>query len=86
MKGMKTGGRKKGTPNKKSHWLREDLERNDVIWSVEFKNALETKDYEAMDRLIALLPYLNPKMKEMEAPSAYDADANESADILELIK
>ena len=33
----KTGGRKAGTPNKKSVWLREELENAGINWGNEFK-------------------------------------------------
>lgn len=66
----KTGGRQKGTLNKKSYWLREQLADVNFNWAADFKESMNCADYERVDRLIALLPYLNPKIE----PRKIDAD------------
>jgi hypothetical protein len=58
----KTGGRKAGTPNKKTYWLRQVLEENDFDWGKDFATSMRVSDYERVKILIDLLPYLNPKI------------------------
>ena len=87
MIGKKTGGRRKGTVNKKSLWLRETLINSDIDWADYFKKALDTKDEITLQALLSLLPYLNPKMKERDADAEVEAEESpEPADILSLIK
>lgn len=62
-------GRKKGTPNKKSVFLQQELENVGLSWGEEFKKALFEKDYKRAEILTGLLPYLNPRLKELEAPA-----------------
>lgn len=87
MIGKKTGGRRKGTVNNKSLWLRETLIKSDIDWGVEFKKALATKDEVTLPALLALLPYLNPKMKERDADAEIEMqEDSDPADILSIIK
>lgn len=60
-------GRQKGTVNKKSIWLRDELESNDLHWGKEFKKSLDTENYKKAELLISLLPYLNPRLKERDS-------------------
>ncbi len=82
----KFGGRKKGTPNRASRWLRDQLEANDIDWPTEYKKALAAGNTAMMSCLTDLLPYLSAKLN----PADYDLDstpeAEESADILSIIK
>lgn len=61
-------GRKKGTLNKKTIFLQQELENVGLSWGEEFKKALVEKDYKRAEILTGLLPYLNPRLKESEAP------------------
>lgn len=63
---QKSGGRTKGTPNKKSLWLREEFSRSNFDWMNQLTSAIEAKDHKMVELLIALLPYLNPKIKDAE--------------------
>jgi hypothetical protein len=76
---VKTGGRKKGTPNKRTVWLRDALSDVEFSWEEEFKNAYASSDFARLHVLTALLPYLAPKIKEREA---VDADSTESTESL----
>lgn len=67
----KTGGRKPGSVNKKSYWLRDALESVNLNWPEEFKKAFDSLDYKRAELLASLLPYLNPKIAEK------DIDAND---------
>ena len=84
----KTGGRPKGVLNKKTLWLREELESVGLSWGEEFKKALQDNDYQKADILASLLPYLNPRLKEKEAeeqPVASPAQPISPADILSIV-
>lgn len=81
----KSGGRKAGTPNKKSIWLREELEKAEINWGEQFKASLEVLDYERAKILISLLPYLNPRIKERDS-EAESEESSEQSSILEIIK
>ena len=70
MKGQKTGGRKKGTPNKVSGDMKAILAgfASDYFNSGEFLNdfnGLEAKD--RLDIFTKLLPYFVPKMQAVQA-------------------
>ena len=84
----KTGGRKAGTPNKKSVWLREELENAGINWGEQLKEALSSLDYKKAEILISLLPYLNPKMKEVDIAVSNEESIPESEEpsLLEIIK
>lgn len=87
MIGKKTGGRRKGTVNNKSLWLRETLVKSDIDWGREYKKALDARDSEMLQALSVLLPYLNPKMKERDADAEVEvAEDSDPADILSIIK
>jgi hypothetical protein len=83
----KSGGRKAGTPNKRSVWLREELDRANIDWGLELKKALDTLDYKKAEILVSLLPFLNPKLKEKEVEDTQETSSEDSEDsILNLIK
>jgi hypothetical protein len=73
----KTGGRKAGTSNKKTYWLRDQLEQVDFDWGNEFKNTMIANNYEKAKILIELLPYLNPKIES----KPIDEDGSQSDDL-----
>jgi hypothetical protein len=73
----KTGGRKAGTPNKRTCWLKSVLEENDFDWGKDFSLSMRCSDYERVKILIELLPYLNPKVN----PQSLDDESSESNDI-----
>lgn len=64
---VKVGGRKKGTPSKKSLLVREILENNGINLIekiIEILPALEPE--EKVRALIQLLPYVHPKLTSVE--------------------
>ncbi len=66
-KGFKTGGRKKGTPNKLTREVRESLSAiidNELEQLPEWLEQLDTKD--RLDVLCKLLPYVLPKLRQTE--------------------
>jgi len=90
-KRIKTGGRTKGTPNKKTVWLRESLELVDLHWEEEFASAVNTKDYKLIELLISMLPYLSPKIKEKELLHSPEEDSEDlstasTEELLSLVK
>jgi len=65
-KGMKTGGRTKGTPNKITTKLRsslEDIATNEIDNVPNLLNELNPK--ERLEMFIKLLPYIIPKQSEI---------------------
>lgn len=86
---VKTGGRKPGTPNKKSIWLKDELQRVGLSWGEEFKKALNQNDYQKATILANLLPYLNPRLKDVQ-PEQEPINEEESPtsrnQVLEMIK
>jgi hypothetical protein len=68
-KGFKTGGRKPGSPNKKTLAFRELLAEQGVEVEKELAKALAANDLPRVEVLIKLLPYLAPKLKEQERPT-----------------
>ncbi len=68
----KTGGRKKGTPNKQTLWLQDQLESQSIdVASKIFEIFPMLAPEKQVDVLLNLLPYLYPKRKpiEMDVPS-----------------
>lgn len=63
----KTGGRKAGTPNKRTVVLKEELERVGFDWQVEFQKAYSASETFKCKILVDLLPYLTVKLKEQES-------------------
>jgi hypothetical protein len=80
----KTGGRTAGTANKKTLWLRDELERVGLSWADEFKSALESNNLQKANVLLELLPYLNPKLKEKEAADDVQ-EPTDTTDILSIV-
>jgi hypothetical protein len=74
----KSGGRTIGTPNKRSVWLRDELENAGINWGEEMAQALAGSDFKKAEILIALLPYLNPRMKDKEKEDTPDEQSKES--------
>lgn len=68
----KTGGRKKGTPNKSTTYLRQALA--DVGCSIEeaLAKAIHSENTQMIQALSLLLPYLTPKFKDADAPMPED--------------
>ncbi len=63
----KTGGRKKGTPNKKSINLQDSLESNGLSVVERLTELLPQLAIEKQaDVLLSLMPYLHPKRKAIE--------------------
>ncbi len=73
-KRIKTGGRQKGTLNKRTVWLRESLERVDIDFEMQLKSAFETKDYKMIELLQGFLPYLSPKLREREVDQSSEVE------------
>lgn len=65
---VKTGGRKKGTPNKKTCFLSKELAKNNlnVIEQLSFLFP-ELSDDKKADVLLKLMEYLYPKRKPIDA-------------------
>lgn len=90
----KTGGRKKGTPNKKSLRLDKALHEAGFDYVEEFITAFHTLDStDRIEALKVLLPYLAPKLKEMEVEeepenttNTTDLQNQSTADLLKMIK
>ena len=76
----KTGGRKPGVLNKKSYWLRDQLERVNFDWAQDFADTMRVCDYDRARILIDLLPYLNAKIE----PRKIDEDDNSSSEKIEI--
>ena len=70
MKGLKTGGRQKGTPNKLTSEIREKL--NDYVYT-EIDTLINNIDKipieKRLDLLTKILPYTIPKMSNIEVTS-----------------
>lgn len=66
--GVRKGGRKKGTVNKKTVWLREELDKANIDFGKYLRQAFEEKDIRMLNALAGFLPYLNPKIKDKELP------------------
>ncbi|HEY9661957.1 MAG TPA: hypothetical protein V6C65_26170 [Allocoleopsis sp.] len=91
-KGHKTGGRKKGTPNKQTLKFRDLLEKNSVDFEQQLAQAILTKDVDLIKALKDLLPYLQPRLTvEVSAtpeptPEGPDLSDVSTADLLKLVK
>jgi len=84
----KLGGRKKGTPNKKSLRFRDLLEENKVDFEVELAKAIVTGNVDMIKALKDLLPYLQPKIStevSSQAPPIEPVD-NDDDNLLALVK
>lgn len=58
----KVGGRKPGTPNRRTVWIREQMERADFDVFVEMKKACVKGNFALIDSLSCLLPFLTPPL------------------------
>jgi hypothetical protein len=67
--GRKTGGRKKGVPNKTTLKFRELLAEEGVEVEKQLAAAILARDVEMIEVLTKLLPYLTPRLKEQERPT-----------------
>lgn len=65
-KGVRHGGRQKGTPNKKTLAFRELLEAKGLDVVSELKEAIENREVEMIKALTGILPYIVPRLKEAE--------------------
>lgn len=63
----KFGGRKKGTPNKKTVWLRETFESGSIDFEGALRSALAEKNIGMLQALQGFLPYLSPRIKDKDA-------------------
>lgn len=86
----KSGGRKPGTPNKKTLWLRDELDSVNLSWGQEFKKALDSNDVKKAEILVSILPFLNPKIKDRDVDIEEDESTPETeisvSKILDLTK
>lgn len=86
----KTGGRKKGSPGKKSIVIkdfRDRLEDNKINIERELAKAIRAGKLETIRNLALLLPYLAPKLKEAEKkPLPQEEETEDPIATAELIK
>ncbi len=86
----KTGGRKKGQPNKGTTVIKDfraRLETNKVDLESELAKAIATGNVDMIKALASLLPYLSPRLKETEAQAPAPSDENDDpATVLQLLK
>lgn len=68
-KRQKTGGRTKGTPNRKSLLFRDRLASVGCDIESELAKAILGRDVIMIQALASLLPYLTPRLKESELPA-----------------
>lgn len=54
----RSGGRKKGTPNKTTVWVLEALKKRGYNYEKELVEALQKRDFDMVDRLIKLAPHI----------------------------
>ena len=82
MKGLKTGGRQKGTPNKLTSDLRENL-NNIILSEIDNLTTLlnDLPNEKRLDYIIKLMPYVIPKLNNIEVTS--DIDINLDSEITE---
>jgi hypothetical protein len=66
-KGIKTGGRTKGTSNKKTLRFRDLLEKHSVNFEEELAKAILDGNVDMIRALKDLLPYLQPRIPESKA-------------------
>lgn len=81
----KTGGRKPGTPNKRTVVLKEELERVGFDWQVEFQKAYSEAETYKCKILVDLLPYLTIKLKEQEVGEEETEELSEDKSTEELL-
>lgn len=62
----KVGGRKPGTLNRRTIWVREEMQKAGFDVFVEMKKACAKRDYGAIDSLSKLLPFLTPPLLPKE--------------------
>jgi hypothetical protein len=89
MKGRKTGGRGPGTPNRRTLFLRTVLEDCEISWAAELKKAIQAKDVQMVRCLTELLPYLSPKIRDVDIFETLNDDSDSTdtgKNILDLIK
>lgn len=65
VKRPKTGGRQKGTPNKKTLWLYQQLKDRDCDIFDQLAGAITSKDLEFIKTLTPILQYVSPRPKEV---------------------
>lgn len=82
----KTGGRKAGTPNKRTVVLKEELERVGFDWQVEFQKAYSSSETFKCKILVDLLPYLTVKLKEQEVKEEFEDLVEVQASTEDLLK
>lgn len=64
---IKTGGRRKGSPNRATRILQENLKNRGFDWVDEFLNVYYTLDGEdRINALMKMLPFLAPKYSEIK--------------------
>ena len=64
-KGNKFGpGRKKGSKNKQTVWVLEELKREGVDYTKELANAIRTHDIEMVNALARIAPHIANRPKE----------------------
>lgn len=81
----KTGGRQKGTVNKKSLILRERLEQFGCNFDEQLANAILTQNYAMIKALSDMLPYLQPRLKEIDQPKDTPESPESNADTSNLV-
>ena len=64
----KTGGRKPGTPNKSTLFLRGRLQEFGCNFDQQLAEAIITQNYQMINALQALIPYIQPKFREIDMP------------------
>lgn len=86
-KGVRYGGRKKGTPNKRTVWLRDLLNNSDFNWEAEFQKVYpKLKNELKMQVLLDLLPFLNPKIKDKEVEDQpQESEQSEPGSVLNIV-
>lgn len=89
----KTGGRKKGSPNKKDIVIkdfRDRLEDNKINFERELAKAIRKEKIETIRNLALLLPYLAPRLKEVvkkpPPPEPIPDDPEATAELLKLLR
>jgi hypothetical protein len=86
-KGKKTGGRKRGTPNKNSRELREILSAKGVNvpeMLLDLMDDVEMPVTKKADILLGLMPYLHPKLASLT--HAFDPKELSDSELLEEAK
>lgn len=89
-RGVKTGGRKAGTLNKKTIFLSEEFQKVGFNWGEAFQEAWQANETSKLRVLVELLPFLVAKLKEREVETDEDESQEENssvetADLLKMI-